>query len=217
MVGNFPGHARHHWRFYTAALIGLAAGTAGSLLPAPLPFVIGGDVFFVAYLVLMAWQAKSLTLAELRRRAAFEDEGMPLIALITLAAIALSLGSLFVALHRSDGPGTLGLVLSIASVPLGWLMLHTVAAFRYAHVYYTRAAGGGKRRDAGGLDFPKTEEPGIWDFVYHSFVVGTTAQVSDVQVVTPAMRRLVLIHSIAAFFYNTVMLALVVNIAVSRG
>jgi uncharacterized membrane protein len=218
VIGNFGGHLRHHWRFYLGALAGLVAGTAASLLSQPLPFVVGGDAFFVVYLVLMAWQAKGLTPAAMRRRATFEDEGMKLIALITGAAIVLSLGSLFLALRREDGPGALTLGLALASVPLGWLTLHTVAAFRYGHVYYARAdADGGKRREAGGLAFPRTDEPGCWDFLYHSFVIGMTAQVSDVQVLTARMRRLVLAHSIAAFFYNTVLLALAVNVAVGWG
>lgn len=218
MIGNFGGHLHHHWRFYTAALVGLAAGAASSLLSQPLPFAIGGDAFFTVYLALMAWQIRDLTPAMLRRRASFEDEGMPLITLITGAAITLSLGSLFAALGQSGGLGALSLGLSIASVPLGWLTLHSVAAFHYAHVYYARADGAGeKRKEAGGLRFPDTGEPDFWDFLYHSFVVGMTAQVSDVQVQTPRMRRLVLAHSVASFFYNTVLLALAVNVAVSRG
>jgi uncharacterized membrane protein len=218
VIGNFGGHLHHHWRFYAAVLVGLAAGAATGLLSQPLPFAVGGDAFFAVYLVLMAWQARALTPTVLRRRASFEDEGMPLIALITGAAIVLSLGSLFLALRRTDGPGAIALALALASVPLGWLTLHTVAAFRYGHLYYSPGdANGGKRREAGGLAFPRTDEPGCWDFLYHSFVIGMTAQVSDVQVLTAGMRRLALAHGIAAFFYNTVLLALAVNVAVNWG
>ena len=218
MIGNFGGHLHHHWRFYAAVLVGVAAGAATGLLSQPLPFAVGGDAFFAVYLVLMAWQARDLTPAVLRRRASVEDEGMPLIAFITVAAIGLSLGSLFLALRRADGPGAVALGLALASVPLGWLTLHTIAAFRYGHVYYSPGeADGRKRREAGGLAFPRTDEPGCWDFLYHSFVIGMTAQVSDVQVLTAEMRRLVLAQSVAAFFYNTVLLALAVNVAVGRG
>jgi uncharacterized membrane protein len=102
------------------------------------------------------------------------------------------------------------------SVPLGWLTLHTVIAFHYAHLYY--AAGppkGGARTDARGLGFPGAEEPTLWDFLYHSFVVGMTSQVSDVQVQSAEMRRLVLIHGVTSFFMNTVLLALAVNVGAS--
>jgi len=51
------------------------------------------------------------------------------------------------------------------------------------------------------------------DFVYFSFVIGTTAQVSDVQVLTSRLRRLILVHSVVSFFFNTVLLALAINLA----
>ncbi|MBV9521722.1 MAG: DUF1345 domain-containing protein, partial [Alphaproteobacteria bacterium] len=66
---------------------------------------------------------------------------------------------------------------------------------------------------AGGLAFPGEARPDYWDFLYFAFVVGMTCQVSDVQVTSRAMRRLTLIHGIVAFFFNTVILALTINIA----
>jgi uncharacterized membrane protein len=65
--------------------------------------------------------------------------------------------------------------------------------------------------EAATIPFPGCEEPGPWDFLYFWFVVGMTTQVSDVTVRTSQMGRLVLLHGILAFFYNTVILALVVN------
>jgi uncharacterized membrane protein len=107
-------------------------------------------------------------------------------------------------------------VLAIASVLLGWLTLHTIAAFHYAHLYYAKAVSS-RGQDAGGLEFPDTNEPTGWDFLYYSFVVGMTAQVSDVQVLATPMRRLTLAHSVVSFFYNTVILALAVNLAAGQG
>jgi uncharacterized membrane protein len=140
---------------------------------------------------------------------------MILIVIITIAAIALSVTTMVSLLNAKGRPDALTLVLAIASVPLGWLTLHTVAAFHYAHLYYTRAAGKGAGRDAAGLNFPDTEEPTSWDFLYYSFVIGMTAQVSDVQVLTTAMRRLTMFHGIVSFFYNIALLALAVNIVVA--
>ena len=102
--------------------------------------------------------------------------------------------------------------MAVAGVPLGWLTLHTLAAFHYANLYYAPRPGG---REAGGLDFPGTKEPGPWDFLYFAFVIGMTAQVSDVAVRTAQMRRAALAHGVASFFYNTVILALAVNAAVN--
>ena len=123
------------------------------------------------------------------------------------------LAAIFALLAGEGRPDPWDLPLAIASVPLGWLTLHTIAAFHYAHLYY--ATEGEDVRDAGGLDFPGTREPGAWHFLYFSFVIGMTAQVSDVTVHAAGMRRLVLGHSIVAFFYNTVLLALAVNVAVT--
>jgi uncharacterized membrane protein len=210
-------HIRHHGRFYSAALSGLALWLAAWVLHWPLPPLIGGDAFFLIYLALMVRFALQITPDGLRRRAGIEDEGIPLIVLLALGAIGMSLASIFGLLAGDGGPDPRTLSLAIASVPLGWSTLHTIAAFHYAHLYYATEGedGGEDAGDAAGLDFPGTKEPGAWDFLYFSFVIGMTAQVSDVTVHAVGMRRLVLAHSIVAFFYNTVLVALAVNVAVA--
>jgi uncharacterized membrane protein len=97
--------------------------------------------------------------------------------------------------------------LAIAAAVLGWLVTHTTFALRYAHLYY---------RDDGtpgdGITFPKTERPDDYDFLYFSFVIGMTFQVSDVQVNDSANRRTVLVHGLISFVYNTAILALGINL-----
>jgi uncharacterized membrane protein len=217
---TLASHLRHHLRFYWAALAGLVVWLAAGHLPTPLPILIGGDAFFCIYLVLMARLVVRITPDGLRARARDTDEGIILIVLLALAAIAFSLASIFILLNRATKPDLVELGLGIASVPLGWLMLHTIAAFHYAHRFYYGADGDGEDNatdaaDAGSLQFPKTEEPGAWDFLYFSFVVGMTAQVSDVAVLSTGMRRATMFHGIVSFFYNTVLLALAVNAAVT--
>ncbi len=217
-------HIRHHGRFYLAALAGLGVWLAAGGLQAPLPILLGGDAFFCIYLVLMARLVIRITPDGLRARARDTDEGIILIVLLALAAIAFSLASIFILLNRATKPDPIELGLGIASVPLGWLMLHTIAAFHYAHKFYYGVTDGdgeddstdaADAADAGSLQFPKTEEPGAWDFLYFSFVVGMTAQVSDVAVLSTGMRRATMFHGIVSFFYNTVLLALAVNAAVT--
>lgn len=212
MIGT--QHVRHHARFYIAAVAGIAVYVAASPLRWPLQPLVGGDAFFVIYLALMTRFALTITPDGLRRRASVEDEGMPLIGALALAAIGFSLASIFLLLNRGGPPPPAELSLAIISVPLGWLMLHTIAAFHYAHMFYARPDED-DAPDAACLDFPGTKEPGGWDFLYFSFVIGMTAQVSDVSVQTAGMRRVVLLHSVIAFFYNTVLLALAVNVAVT--
>ncbi|MEO8896257.1 MAG: DUF1345 domain-containing protein, partial [Rhizomicrobium sp.] len=107
--------------------------------------------------------------------------------------------------HHTD---ILPLVLAAIGAPLGWCVLHTVMAFHYADIYYFDDS----ERD---LEFPGRGDPGPWDFLYFSFVIGMTAQVSDVQVKTTVMRRSVLWHGIVSFFFNTVFIAMAVNAGVT--
>ena len=209
-------HLRHHGRFYIAAFCGLALWLAAWTLRWAMPPLIGGDAFFLIYLALMMSFAAQITPDGLRRRAGVEDEGILVIALLAFGAVVLSLASIFALLARD--PDAWELSLAVASVPLGWLTLHTIAAFHYSHLFYAADDTEARGEDvdcAGGLDFPGTKEPGAWDFLYFSFVIGMTAQVSDVTIQAGGLRRLVLAHSIVSFFYNTVLLALAVNVAVT--
>jgi uncharacterized membrane protein len=209
-------HIRHHGRFYLALAIGAALFLLTHGAEMPLRLAAAGDAFYGVYLLAVALHAPHGTAHLLRRRATYEDEGIILIVLLTVAAIGLSVTALIWLLSAKGQPDALTFVLAILSVPLGWLTLHTVAAFHYGHLYYARdGQKNGSSRDAAGLSFPDTEEPASWDFLYFSFVIGMTAQVSDVQVLTMPMRRLVMFHGIVSFFYNTVLLALSVNIVVS--
>lgn len=204
-------HFRRHGRFYGAALAGLGSWPLAVGEPLAFRILLSGDVFYVAYLALMLIFAVGIDATDLRRRAAEEDEGVLLIVGLTAVAVVFSLGAVFLMLNGTNGPTALIAALAAASVPLSWATIHTLAAFHYAHLYYAPGKGG----DAGGLDFPETPVPGMVDFAYYSFVVGMTAQVSDVQVTTTRMRWPTLIHGCLSFFYNTVLIALSVNAVVT--
>lgn len=103
---------------------------------------------------------------------------------------------------------------ALPSVPLGRLTLHTLFAFRYAHLWYAPGtspgrAGRGKQR---GLAFGgDAKTPGFGDLLYYSLTTGMTAQTSDVAVTRRAMRQVTLVHGVLSFFYNAVLIALAVN------
>ena len=90
---------------------------------------------------------------------------------------------------------------------LSWLFLHIVFALHYAHEYY------GERSDdqIGGLKFPGQQSPDYWDFVYFSFVIAMTSQVSDVAITSKVIRRVATVHGVLSFFFNVSVLALTVN------
>ncbi len=208
-------HVRHHARFYAAATVGALSWMVAGSLAGALRLLIAGDAFFVIYLTLTALLALGGTPADMRKRAAYEDEGGFIIVVMTVIASAISLGAIFTLVSREE-TASLQLVLAVASIPLGWVTLHTVMAFHYAHLYYTPTGSGAKRGDCGGLEFPGEREPHTWDFLYHAFVVGMTCQVSDVPVTTTALRRLTLAHSVVSFFFNTTVIALAVNLAAGQ-
>src|SRR5215510_16141388 len=202
MIASLYGHLRHHARFYGSGVLGaLAFGFAPVLHPS-LRLVVAGDVFFTAYLSSTAVLAVGATPDVMRQRASYEDEGVIVIILLTLAAVSFCLAALFAVLRLPGPPAPLSLVLAILSVLLGWFTLHTVVAFRYAHLYYSpELATAGDPRDAGGLEFPGNPQPDIWDFLYYSFVIGMTAQVSDVEVSSAVIRRTTLMHGVTSFFF----------------
>lgn len=197
-----------HQRFFVA----LAVGGGTLFLPLAMPLatrlLLAGDSFFMIYLILTAPVLLPQTAEDLRRSATAEDEGLPVILFLTVAAITLSLVAILLLIDQRGSPEPYGVWLAVASVPLGWLTLHTVTAFHYARFYYAPDARGVA---AGGLRFPGDEPPDATDFLYFALVIGMTAQVSDVEVVSRRMRRAVLLHGVASFFYNTVIVALAVN------
>ena len=208
-------YLKHHWRFYASAALGILVWVSTGMLARPVHVAIAGDAFFGGYLLLVLNTVIGATPSEIRRRAAARDEGIFLITLLTLAAISLSLGSIFFLVNEPGKPNGVQLGLALISVPLGWTTLHTLMGFHYAHLFY-RSHSADTARDAGGLQFPGTDEPASWDFLYYSFVVGMTAQVSDVQVLTTRMRRITLGHGVVSFFFNAIILALAVNIAIRQ-
>ena len=199
-----------HVRFYIALACGGAAYAAGMALKCPAPLLAAGDVFYLAFLGLCVAMVAGQTAADLKARARTEDEGMGVVVLIMLAAIGFFCVAVFAALNRKHFDAA-AFALAAAGALLGWFALHTAMAFHYADVHYFEEPGG----RGGDLQFPGRGDPGPWDFLYFSFVVGMTAQVSDVQVTTPAMRRVVLWHGVASFFFNTVFIAMAVNAGVS--
>jgi uncharacterized membrane protein len=198
-----------HARFLAALTIGGALGLACVPLGHPRASLVAVNGFFLCYLALMLRMTLTSTPATLKRRAEDDDEGIVLILVLALAAVAVSLAAILQVLS-TPGQGALTSLLSLTAVPLGWAVVQTLAGYRYAHLFY---AGGATP----GLSFPGTPDPGPWDFLYLAFGVGMTAQVSDVVVTSPSLRRLVMLHSVGAFFYNTVILALAVNAGLVLG
>jgi uncharacterized membrane protein len=180
-----------------------------------LSWVVGAGLFLVLTALVVAGVPPEL----LRRRARQLDPRRSVILAIIIAAATVSLFALGFTLQKEPGETVLRvatrLLLAGATVVVSWTLTHTTFALHYAHHYYGDGPAPGPADDRGGLAFPGNELPDYWDFLYFSFVVGMTCQVSDVQVTSRDMRRLTLFHGVLAFFFNTVILALAVNLLAS--
>ena len=189
--------SRGHVRFSSAAIAGWNA--------------------FAAVILALDWLTILLTpQRKMRERAQQQDLSRLLIFLFVVFAACAALfavGFLISANKRqAGGHFTAHLLLTLLTVISSWTLVHTVFGLRYAHVFYGDSGEPGVVQHAGGLSFPGNRPPDYFDFAYFAFVVGMTCQVSDVQVTSRRMRRLTLVHSVLAFGFNSIILALLINI-----
>ena len=178
-------------------------------------FILAWNIGGLALLVLCAALFSSERDDRMAEDAERQQEGEWTIFAITIAAAAISLGAVMAEFSGTkDLPeATRGwhVALVAATLLLSWLVTHTLFALRYAHEYYERSPGG----VLGGLDFPGDAPPDYWDFCYFSLVLGMTFQVSDVEITSRKLRRLATVHGVVSFVFNTVIIAVTVNIAAS--
>jgi uncharacterized membrane protein len=184
------------------------------LLPGTLRLVtrllLGWDIFIAIYLALVYTMMLRSGHQHIRRNAALQDDGRFLILLVTALGAFASIAAIVFELGASQR-SVPELTLATVTIALSWAAVHTTFALHYAHDYYRGAK-------PGGLQFPSGDEhdhADYWDFVYFSFVIGMTAQVSDVGITDKTIRRTATAHGIISFVYNTALVALMVNIAAS--
>ncbi len=209
------------FRLGSAAALGLVVF---AVLPAALGPVrrglFGWDVAVLAFIILIMMMMATATQHQMRRRAARQDQGRFVVLAAVVAGSLVSMISLaFIqsemkAAQGGGSPADLGII--VATILLSWFLVHIVFTLHYAHVFYGPAVDEDDDDGlAGGLDFPGEKQPDYGDFMYFSFVVGMTCQVSDVQITDRGHRRLALMHGIVSFFFNTIILALTINIVAS--
>lgn len=204
-------------RLTAAFLLGaLAAVSAHLVVPdtrLSTSAIVGWNMFCAVYLLAMLSAVRSRTPAQIRARAAIEDEGRGLILGLVLLASIVSLAAMAAELsfartaHGLDKAFHVGA--AFLSVTASWLVVQVIFALHYAHEYYTAGPGGEDRR---GLAFPGDEPPDYWDFLHFSIVIGVAAQTADIGFTAKPLRRLGTLHSLIAFAFNTVVVALTINL-----
>jgi uncharacterized membrane protein len=204
-------------RLLVSAAVGLVMGSVTGIGAPSLGWAIhllsGWDAAGITLLSLAWWRVWHDSSVETRKHAAAEDPGRTLVWLLVLLA---SLFSLFAAgfvmrrAHSMTSTGTgfcLLLALCILTVGSAWALTHTAYALRYAHLYYRDDDDG-----EGGLEFPGKLDPDGMDFAYFAFTLGMCFQVSDVVITSRPIRRAALAHALLSFLYNTVVVALALNL-----
>ena len=176
--------------------------------------MIGWDAFSLC-MIIMSWITFFITASQqIREQAKVQDLSrlvIFIIVLISTFASFLAVLLLIVSKKNYESSEAFHLVIAIAGMFFSWVLIHTIFTFRYAHIFY----GDHEEKPnthAGGLEFPNDKKPDYLDFAYFSFVLGMTFQVSDVEVSSKRLRKLCLLHGVLSFIFNTVMIALTINI-----
>lgn len=154
----------------------------------------------------------------MHRRAAVYDDGEVTILLLSILAAVLSVAAIVgeLASVKTVSGYARGVHVGLAVLTLltSWAFIHTAFAFHYAHGYYFSERHCG---DKGGrcLIFPGTDTPDYLDFLYFSFIIGTSGQTADVSIAGRQTRRIGTVHCVVAYVFNATVLALTINIAAS--
>lgn len=173
-------------------------------------------ISFASTIIIMDWIIiLSSHPREVRKIAKLQDSSRTFLFLFVIAASIASFGAIVFLLKSSKGHSAdvnAHILLSITAVIISWWLLHSIFTLRYAHLYYDTDKDDGTPRQSGGLEFPGNEEPDYLDFVYFSFVLGMTFQVSDVVITSKAIRRMATMHGLLSFAFNTAIVALSINV-----
>lgn len=177
--------------------------------------LIGWNVGACLYLILAARMMFWSSHERMKSRALHQDEGRVLVMVLVVMAAIMCVGAIVAELgvvKDLKGPVRIGhIALTLLTIVSSWAFTQVMFALHYAHDYYSTKLGGGQ----GGLDFPGGHAPDYGDFLYFSIVIGTSGQTADVSFTSRQMRRTGMVHCVLAFFFNTTLIALTINISSS--
>ncbi|MDQ6815192.1 MAG: DUF1345 domain-containing protein [Bacteroidota bacterium] len=206
-------------RLGISVIIGLAVFFITKSSSSTIVSFMFGWISFAIFHLLFSWIIIfSFHPREVKMFAEKEDSSLPFIFFFVVFAAFISLFAIIVLLQSIPNESrhnlSLHILLAFTSVFCSWTLVHTIFTLRYAHLYYMQDVSThiDKQPGAFGLDFPNEKEPDYLDFAYFSFVLGMTFQVSDVVINSRKIRRLALLHGLLSFAYNTVIVALSINI-----
>ena len=200
------------WRFILFLALLIIAVPIGHLwLPLGHALMGGFDIAAFTFLVTEISLLRAGSAKEMREIARNNDAHRALLLVISGIVSVAILVAVAVELSAGQAPTPAIVILVIGTLALAWLFSNLVYALHYAHLFYV---GGEDGKDRGGLLFPGEDEPDYWDFIHFALIIGVANQTADVQIADRKLRRIGSLHSLTAFVFNTVILALGVNFAI---
>ena len=176
--------------------------------------MIAWSVFALSYIITSCIVFFTQSSQDIQKHSRQEDGSriyVFLLVVITSFASLFTVLLLMLSRNKTDTPQMIFIPVAISCMLFSWLMVHTIFAFHYAHLYYSDDTDDSTKH-AEGLEFPGEKKPDYIDFVYFSFVIGMTFQVSDIAVTSRSIRRLVILHGLLSFGLNTFVVALTINL-----
>jgi uncharacterized membrane protein len=164
------------------------------------------DIAAILFLLLCLPLLSTREAAEIRGQAERNDANRHILLAITGIVMTVLLTAV-AAEAVGHNPQPLTKALIIGTLALAWLFSNLVYALHYAHLAYMMPKDGCR-----GFDFPGTEKPDYWDFIYFAFTCGMAFATSDVQITNQHVRRVVTVHCLAAFAFNIGVLAFTINV-----
>ena len=216
LLGPFSSRPRLTGSIAVGLLVGLTLSFTPNDLRWSTRFIFAWDVMLLCFIGLTLPMMVECDDTKIKARAAGQDEGQHFVlALAIIAAIASIVAiAAELSLAKSEHGLWKGLriALAFATVAGSWLFVQMIFALHYAHEYYGEGHGGARR---GGLKFPDDDTPDYWDFLHFAAIIGVAAQTADIAFTSKSLRRTGTIHGMVAFVFNTVVLALTINLLAS--
>lgn len=169
----------------------------------------GWDVGALVYIGMAALIWRGATPDDMRRRAMLYDEPQLSFVLLTMLAIVASFVAIFFevsAAKTAAGGPVFPLALGGFTLFISWALTHTMFTMHYAHLQY------GDGPAARGIQRPEKGEINYTDLLYFSFLIGCATEVADFVSTNSAMRRFMIVHSVVAYFFNVVIIAMTISV-----
>ena len=209
-------------RITAGIVVGAVTAVVLWLMPNPLRAstrgVISWDAAALTFIVLMMLMMRGSDIRKIQRTAAAQDEGQGLTLLLSTLAAAVSVlgiaAELGIAKADQEPVKALRVGLAFTTIAISWFFIHLIFAIHYAHEYYSPESCPDQdgHAERGGLHFPGHDQPDYWDFVHFAVIIGVACQTADIEFTSRPLRRIGTVHGVLSFVFNTVVLALTINL-----